>query len=380
MEKEIMWYGQIEITNPDTKEKESKNIYSKMNEKGEVEFYIEEDLIATVIEQEENRIEIVPKYQKVITPEIFLAKMNELRQRNKQPISLDKLEKIRQERLRQENREQEIGKARKNQAKRNEKRENKLQEKERDKKQDSDKEKQKQQTKGNYIEISMKQYITADKKIVDLIPELKQKQCERVIVKSNNNISFNVYGIDRDGNEIELQTLRQTEGKNPSQKIIATNLDGTNVQQTTVSTMLKIQQGTNEQKGNEALGIKIGELGIEEIYYCRRDKNDNYLAVQVGLETTNDKYSTREVRELATKRYNPTIDDNTKKAKSHIQSGDDKTIIENIDDTPQNDKIEPYEIELIKEAAQRCKVTIEEFLETYQKTQRRYSTRKNRKY
>ena len=91
MEKEIMWYGQIEITNPDTKEKESKNIYSKMNEKGEVEFYIEEDLIATVIEQEENRIEIVPKYQKVITPEIFLAKMNELRQRNKQPISLDKL-------------------------------------------------------------------------------------------------------------------------------------------------------------------------------------------------------------------------------------------------------------------------------------------------
>ena len=131
--------------------------------------------------------------------------------------------------------------------------------------------------------------------------------------------------------------------------------------------MLKIQPGTNEQKGNDTLGIKIGNLGIEQVYYCRRDQNDNYLAVPVGLKTTNDKYTTREVRELASKKHNPTIGDDVQRAKQHLESKDDKTIIENIDDTPQNDKIEPEEAKLIKEAAKRCNMSVESFMQEYEK-------------
>lgn len=359
---DITFYGQIKIINPKTKQEENKNIYKVQKRAGNnetIEFYADNEIIAKMIDNE-NQIIISPKYAQIISAEIFLIKMQDLKIQEKEQISLKKLEEMEKER--------EIGLGLNNKKKSEQ---NKPKEQEDKPKQQNENEKQqqdKEKSKDNYIEISMKQRITTDKTIADLIPELKQKNCERVIIKSQNNIDFKVYGIDKAGNEIQLETIEQTEGTNPYQGMIKTNIDGTQVQAIRVSTMLKINSGTNEQRGNEGLGIKIGKMGIEEVLYYRRDQNDKYLAIPVGLETTNDKYATREVREIATKRYNPTIDDNVKRAEERTK-GDSETTIKNIDDNKTNNTIDKTEEQLIKKAAkERCGgISIEGFLKVYNK-------------
>lgn len=355
---DIIFYGRIEIVNPITKQEETKKIYmveKNIDNKTSIEFYADNEVIATVID-EENQIVISPKYANVISAEIFLVKLQELRVQNKEQISLNKLEEI------EEAREVETGKKMRTQEN------NKSKDKQEENQEKEDEEARKEESYNDDIEISINEYITVDKKISDLIPEIKEKHCQRVMIRSSNNINFEMYGIDKDGKEVELKSLKQTEGTNPYTEMIRTNTKGTEVESIRVSTMIQIMSGTNETRGNEGIGIRIGPMGIEEVVYYRRDRNEKYLAVPVGLETTNDKYSTREVKEIATRRYNPTIDDNIEKAEERTENGK-KTTIENIDDDKTNDIIDETEEELIKKAAEeRCGgMSVEGFMVVYEK-------------
>lgn len=356
---DIIFYGRIEIVNPITKQEETKKIYmveKNIDNKTSIEFYADNEVIATVID-EENQIVISPKYANVISAEIFLVKLQELRVQNKEQISLNKLEEI------EEAREVETGKKMRTQ----ENNKSKDKQEENQEKEDEEKETRKEENYNDDIEINMNAYITVDKRIADIIPEIKEKHCQKVMIRSNNNIDFEMYGIDKDGNEVELTTLKQKSGTNPYKEMIKTNIDGTEVESIKVSAMLQIVPGTNEKSGNEGIGIKIGNMGIEEVVYYRRDNSDKYLAVPVGLETTNDKYSEREVREIATKKYNPTIDDNIERAEERIQGGR-RTTIENIDDNEHNNTRDEIEEELIRKAVkERCDgITLEEFIEIYE--------------
>ena len=90
----------------------------------------------------------------------------------------------------------------------------------------------------------------------------------------------------------------------------------------------------------------------------------------MGLETTNEKYSEMEVREIATKKYNSSIGDNVEKAEERTQDGR-KTTIENIDDNEKNNVIDETEEELIKQAAEeRCGgMSVEGFRAVYEQEQ-----------
>lgn len=350
---DIIFYGKIEILNPETRKREDRSIYSvekvEMDEIT-IQMYADHEPIANVLLHQENQIVINPKYKDIITPEMLLAKMEELKEQGNKQISQQKLEEMQEAR---EERGMGAGVTRKKQPTKPE--------------EEKDKDEQDEEKKAigkNDIEIDMNQYVTQGQRIADLIPELKQKNVKRCMIRSSNNIDFEVYGIDANGNEVKINSLTQTEGTNPSQEMIETNLDGSEVRTTRVSTMLKINTGTNDKKGNQGLAIKVGSMGIPEVKYYRRDQNDNYLAIPIGLKTTNDKKTTRELREMMTKGYNTSISDEIERAQERLED-DEPTQLENIDENLDNNVIDAIEIEMIVEAAKRNDMDVIEFYEIY---------------
>ena len=112
------------------------------------------------------------------------------------------------------------------------------------------------------------------------------------------------------------------------------------------------------------MAIKVGSMGIPEVKFYRRDQNDNYLAIPIGLKTTNDKKTTRELREMMTKGYNTSISDEIGRAQERLED-DEPTQLENIDENLDNNVIDDIEIEMIVEAAQRNDMDVIEFYEIY---------------
>ena len=322
----ILYYGKIQIKGKKEKQEEVEiyGIKEKIGKKEQIKFYANNKVIATV--GKEGTIQIVPKFADQIKEVEFLAKLERAKEQlqDKEPISLEELEQKEQQR------QKGVGTKQKKKSKQKNK-----EEKEQEKKKEEEKEDLPKKAIGkNDREIKMNQHITPDKTIADIIPEIKEKGCKKVKIRTYNNINFQVYGIDKDGNEIELKSLQQTEGTNPTQAMIKISGDGTKMEQTKVSTMLKIQAGKNEKTENEGLGIKVGEMGIEEILYYRRDVKDRYVGVPVGLETTNQKRNNREVQEFASKSHNTEVGD---------------------------------EMALIEEAASRCNMSVKGFLKQYEK-------------
>ena len=82
------------------------------------------------------------------------------------------------------------------------------------------------------------------------------------------------------------------------------------------------------------------------------------------MEDTNEKSTNLKVRNYIDKTKNSTVDDNIKRANDELKDKD-KTVLENIDDDPYNDK-ESINI-LIQKAAKRCKVSYEAFMIEYER-------------
>ena len=107
------------------------------------------------------------------------------------------------------------------------------------------------------------------------------------------------------GQEVEIESLKYTEGTNPNEQIIGIKEDGT-VNKTQSLTMVKIENGNNQGHANEGFTIAIGSYGIPEINYYRRDAAQNaYTSIPVNTKNTNQKYVDYDVRQYATKQKNP---------------------------------------------------------------------------
>ena len=134
--------------------------------------------------------------------------------------------------------------------------------------------------------------------------------------------------------------------------------------------MIKIQKGNNQGYENEGFTIDIGTYGIPEINYYRRDPETNqYTSIPVNTKSTNQKQTEKEVREYATKTKNIEVGDNIKKANNQIQQNpQEKTVLKNIDDDPNNDILLQEQI-LIEKAAKRCKMSVESFKQEYEKAE-----------
>lgn len=213
-------------------------------------------------------------------------------------------------------------------------------------------------------EIKLNERITETKTFADLVPEVKEKQVEKVKVRRIGMVSFEFYGERKNGEYIPLESLKQVEGTNPTKEINEVNADGSKVEKNQVYSMFQLQHGTNEQNGNEGFTIDLENgTGIPEIAYYRRSRDNEYTSVPVNLKNTNQKWTELEVREYAEKRRNPGVSDNIKRA-DNILEEQEETSLENIDDDLNNDIPETrseYEEKLIEEAAKRCKMSIEGF-------------------
>ena len=198
------------------------------------------------------------------------------------------------------------------------------------------------------IEIDLHEKITTDKTFADLVPEVKEKQLETVKIRRIDATNFEFYGQTQVGEEVILESLKTTEGTNPTKEIIRVGANG-EVREGKVWMMVQNEKGTNEQNGNEGFTVDI-EAGVPKVAYYRRTKDNDYMTVPVNLRSTNQKRTELEVREVAEKTRNPSINEEIQKAQNRLDK-QEMTTLENIDDNPDNDcpkTQEEYEKALIE--------------------------------
>lgn len=231
-------------------------------------------------------------------------------------------------------------------------------------------------------EIDLDKPIVGKKNFRDLVPEIKEKEIEKVKVRRTGlgtDNGFEFYGIGKNGEYIKLETLKLTETTNQTKQVneIKTNGNNTNsnVEKNGVSAMFSLTNGTNEGYGNEGFTIDLSDgVGIPEVSYYRRAKNydenikdsTRYESIPVNMKDTNQKNTSLEARQHMEKRRNTDISDNIQRS-NEILEKQNETTLENIDDSPYNDNIETmgeYVDSLIEEAAKECKISVEGFKKT----------------
>lgn len=345
---DINYYGEIVLSKNDTElsNERKEDLYlvkKETNGKIEFEFRIELGIVATI--NDEGQIQISEEFKELINENEFFLQLNSIT-----PLSLEKLEELERETKTVVDEKMQTIQA------------------------EEKTEKGERNTPSKYIEnpkdvkIDLSKKITEKENFYDLVPEAREKGVVDVVVRTKNNLTFEIIGVNSVGEEINLQTLEQTEGTNPSKNILEINADGSTVKEDQVSTILKIKNGENEGKQNEGFAIKIGNYGIPEVSYYRRSSELNqYSSIPVNLDNTNQKRTDKDVREYIEKPRNTTTDDNLKRAKDRLSSNEDgKTQLENIDDDLTNDIEDQSEIQ-IRKAAKRCRISIEEFKQELEK-------------
>lgn len=260
-----------------------------------------------------------------------------------------------------------------NNVKKQEHTQNKKENKESSKRQDEQKE-TKNQNPYSIAEIDLDKPIVGKKNFRDLVPEIKEKEVEKVKVRRTElgtDNGFEFYGIGKNGEYIKLETLKRTEATNQTKEVNEIRNDG-KVEKNGVSAMFSITNGTNEGHGNEGFTIDLSDgTGIPEVAYYRRARNydenikdaTRYESIQVNMKDTNQKRTSLEARQHMEKRRNTDISDNIQRS-NEILEAQDETTLENIDDSPYNDNIETmgeYVDKLIEEAAKECKVSVKGF-------------------
>lgn len=344
---DISYYGEIVLSKNDTdlsneRKEELYLVKKETNGKIEFEFRIELGIVATI--NDEGHIQINKGFKELINENEFFLQLKSIT-----PLSLQKLEELEKDTKRETDEKIKTAQAGKKE------------------------EKEEKNTHKKYIanpkdtKIDLRKKITERENFYDLVPEARQKGVVDVVVRRKDNLTFEIIGVNSAGEEINLQTLEQTEGTNPNKDIVEINREGS-VQKDQVSTILKIKNGENEGRQNEGFTVKIGNYGIPEVSYYRRSSELNeYSTIPVNLDNTNQKRTDKDVREYMEKTRNTETDDNIKRAKDRLSSNEDgKTQLENIDDDITNDIDDTSEIQ-IRKAARRCKMSVEDFKQELEK-------------
>lgn len=340
---DVIYYGKINLSNNEQEvtDENYEDLYlvkTQTNGKIEFEFKTNNGTIAKVGEQGE--IQIQDNYKELINTKEFLLQLQKT-----MPLSLEKLEEI--QKRKQDNTKYPFGERKDDIKKENNTKdeENKYEENSKD------------------IKIDVNKKITETKTFKDLVPEVSQKGIVDIRIKRVDNTRFIFIGLNSEGQEIPLQTLEQTEGTNPNKEIVQVNSDGSTVKQSQVMTMLKIKNGENQGRQDEGFTINLGQYGMPEVNYYRRSPEENkYTSIPVTLKDTGPKRVEKNVREYIEKKRNTSVEDNIIRAEDRIEYDEDKeTELENIDDNPYNDKVVDESEIIIRQAAKRCKVSVDSF-------------------
>lgn len=228
-------------------------------------------------------------------------------------------------------------------------------------------------------EIDLDKPIVGTKTFRDLVPEVEEKEVEKVKVRRTGlgtDNAFEFYGIGKEGEYIKLESLKRTEATNQTKEVNEIR-DG-KVQKNKVSAMFQLTNGTNEGHGNEGFTIDLEDgTGIPEVSYYRRARNfdetekdaTRYESIPVNMKDTNQKRTELYEREHMEKKRNTDIGDNVERS-NEILEAQDETTLSNIDDSPYNDNMvtmEEYIKEQITQAAESCKVSEKGFMAEMEK-------------
>ncbi len=342
---DVSYYGKIKLLN--NNQENTDEIYEdlflvKRQTDGKIEFEFKTNNGTIAKVGKVGEIEIQDNYKEHINSKEFLIQLQKT-----MPLSLEKLEEI------QKRKQNKIST------------ENPIQEKE-----DKIEEKENRYNENSKdIRIDINKKITETKTFKDLVPEVGKKGIVDVRIKRVDNTKFEFIGLDQKGEEIPLQTLAQTEGTNPNKEIVQVNSNGSTVKKSQVMTMLKIKNGENQGKQDEGFTINLGQYGMPEVNYYRRSKEENkYTSIPVTLKDTGPKRVEKDVREYIEKKRNTSVEDNIIRAEDRIEYNEDKeTDLENIDDNLYNDNIVDESELAIRQAAKRCKVSVEAFKQELEK-------------
>ncbi len=232
----------------------------------------------------------------------------------------------------------------------------------------------------NKQEIDANVRVTQNETLADLIPEIKQKNIQKIGVvysdySKGQSGRFSFVGLDQDNKVVEIESLQNIDGTTTGQKVTSINsVDGSIVEQEQVAGMVKLSDRAISNGEEEFLSIRQGNYGILEIDYVRADlsKPEDERYISAPIETRSEYPTSREVRDFIDKRNNPDIKKEIDRANPEIERDDDAEL-RNIDDTASNDMVTPDTIIVlengeettIRKEALKARVSPEEFARRY---------------
>lgn len=216
-----------------------------------------------------------------------------------------------------------------------------------------------------------------DNKTFEQIAEINGEYEKVYVVAANSktkgNTKFHFMGVTKDGEVEQIEGLEPKEGTSTGKKIININRDGSKVEEEQVSALFTVGGK------NEGFSVNIGQYGIIEAQYIRRnpEKKDEYIGADINTQT--QKPTTREVKEFMNTARNPRISEEIERAKKQIEEkGSNKTTLKDIDDNPNNDtEIDiDEEIELsdgktttLRKEAKQSDMSIKEYMKEYEEAE-----------
>lgn len=207
--------------------------------------------------------------------------------------------------------------------------------------------------------------ITSSESFSNLIPGSNSFSKIAIIYSDNTSNKFTLVGITGKGQVEKLDSLIPTEGTNPTEKIVSSNRDGSEVKEETVSSMYKIKG-----RANEGFTMNIGSSGGVEVNYVRRGADDEYISIPI--EATHTRYVNSEIKRDMDKTKNTRVEEEIDRAKAEFEEHNNKANWKNIDDDENNDighediiKLENGTETTFEEEAKKAKISLDEFKRIY---------------
>ena len=152
--------------------------------------------------------------------------------------------------------------------------------------------------------------------------------------KTQGTSRFVFYGITPKGEVEQVPGFEERDGVNTGKEIYSMNRDGSVVKEKQTSALFMLRNG------EEGFSVTIGQYGMIEVDYIRKDPTQNKF-IGLTLNTYSEKPTTREVQEFMNdaRTTDTELTEIIEKTEHQLdEHGSETTLLQNIDDNPNNDK------------------------------------------
>ena len=152
--------------------------------------------------------------------------------------------------------------------------------------------------------------------------------------KTQGTSRFVFYGITPKGEVEQVPGFEERDGVNTGKEIYSMNRDGSVVKEKQTSALFMLRNG------EEGFSVTIGQYGMIEVDYIRKDPTQNKF-IGLTLNTYSEKPTTREVQEFMNdaRTTDEELTEIIEKTEHQLdEHGSETTLLQNIDDNPNNDQ------------------------------------------